>query len=277
MAHDDLDERVNRSKAESLFAVAGLGAIVTGAASGLGLAMTRVLARNGARVTMIDVDPSALQAEADALIAEGGRVHTVRADVADANEIDAAVATAAEWDSGLHIAFANAGISAGPGPRFGSGLEEIDADRWDRVLAINLTGVMQTVRAAARHMTSGYGRIVITSSVSGVRADPMTGYAYGATKAGVLAITRDAALELAPRGIHVNAIAPGSFATNIGRSNPAQSDVLDALREAAALNRIADPSELEGLALLLASPASSYITGAVFSIDGGATIARNSV
>jgi NAD(P)-dependent dehydrogenase (short-subunit alcohol dehydrogenase family) len=265
------------SKAVDLFRVDGLGAIVTGGASGLGLAMTRVLARNGARVTMIDVDPAGLAAVAAALAAEGCSVRSAVADVSNAAQLDAVVAEAAAWGTGLHIAFANAGISAGPGPLFGPGIEEIDDERWRRVLDINLTGVMHTVRAAARHMTGGYGRIVITSSVSGVRADPITGYAYGATKAAVIQIARNAALELAPRGIHVNAIAPGSFLTNIGKANPAQSGVFEALSQAAALRRVADPAELEGLALFLASPASSYVTGAVFSIDGGATIARNSL
>lgn len=265
------------SKAENLFAVEGLGAIVTGGAGGLGLAITRVLARNGARVTMIDVDTAGLATAEAALVAEGGSIRSVVADVADAAQLDRVAAEAATWDSGLHIAFANAGISAGPGPLFGPGIDDIDDERWARVLDINLTGVMNTVRAAARHMTSGYGRVVITSSVSGVRADPITGYAYSATKAAVIALARNAALELAPRGIHVNAIAPGSFLTGIGRSNPAQSGVFDALAQAAALRRVADPYELEGMALFLASPASSYVTGAVFSIDGGATIARNSL
>lgn len=266
------------SLAQHLFRVAGRGAVVTGAGSGLGLATARVLSRNGARVTLADVDEARLQWAAAELTAEGGTVRTAVVDVTDRAAVDALMDDAATWDSGLHVAFANAGISAGPGLVVPEGrLDAVDDDRWQRVLDVNLTGVLHTVRAAARCMTTGYGRIVVVSSVAGLRADPLVGYAYTATKAGVVAIVRNASLELAPRGILVNAIAPGAFVTNIGSANPARARVVDEFARAAALNRLADPAELEGLALFLASPASSYVTGAVLAIDGGATTGRNAV
>jgi NAD(P)-dependent dehydrogenase (short-subunit alcohol dehydrogenase family) len=266
------------SLAQNLFRVADLGAVVTGAASGLGAAMARVLARNGARVTLADVDDEGLRGAAAGLTAEGCSVRTAVVDVADAAAVDELMAAAAGWDPGLHVAFANAGISAGSGPIVPEGrLDAVDDDRWQRVLDVNLTGVLHTVRAAARHMTTGYGRIVVTSSLAGVRADPLVGYAYTATKAGVVALVRNASLELAPRGILVNAIAPGAFVTNIGSANPARSQVVEEFARAAAVKRLADPAELEGMALFLASPASSYVTGAVLVVDGGATTGRNSV
>lgn len=266
------------SLAQNLFRVDGLGAVVTGAGSGLGLAMARVLARNGARVTLADVDAARVEAATERLEKEACAVRGAVVDVTDAAAVDDLMRSAAAWDPGLHVVFANAGISAGPGPVLAEGrLEALDEQRWQRVLDVNLTGAMHTVRAAARHMTPGYGRIVVTSSLAGIRADPLVGYAYTATKAAVVALVRNAAIELAERGILVNAIAPGAFVTNIGSSNPGRSGVVEEFARAAALKRLADPSEMEGLALFLASPASSYVTGAVLVVDGGATTGRNSV
>jgi NAD(P)-dependent dehydrogenase (short-subunit alcohol dehydrogenase family) len=272
------DPSPDASLAQNLFRVAGLGAVVTGAASGLGSAMARVLARNGARVTLADVDEAGLRRAAAGLTAEGCSVRTAVVDVADAAAVDELMAAAAGWDSGLHVAFANAGISAGPGFVAPEGrLDAVDDHRWQRVLDVNLTGVLHTVRAASRCMTTGYGRIAVTSSVAGVRADPLVGYAYTATKAAVVALVRNASIELAPRGILVNAIAPGAFLTNIGSAGAARSQIVEEFARASALKRLADPAELEGLTLFLASPASSYVTGAVLVVDGGATTGRNPV
>jgi NAD(P)-dependent dehydrogenase (short-subunit alcohol dehydrogenase family) len=179
---------------------------------------------------------------------------------------------AASRHGGVQIVFANAGISAGLGPRFGVGvLDRIDDERWRRVLEINLTGTLHTIRAAAAHLGEG-GRIIATTSVAGHRADPLVGYAYSSSKAAVSHLVRNAANELAGRRILVNAIAPGSFLTEIGRANPRNSEMVEELRRATALGRLAEPEEIEGLALLLASPASAHITGAVFTIDGGVMI-----
>ncbi|MFH5823179.1 SDR family NAD(P)-dependent oxidoreductase [Georgenia sp. AZ-5] len=255
----------------SMFDVRGLGVLVTGGGSGLGLTMGAALARAGATVTLLDREEERLAAARADLDGEGYEVGTVAVDITDADELDAQFARVAASRPGLHVVFANAGISAGIGPRLKSGrLTEIDQDRWRSVLDVNLTGAMNTVASAARHMTSGYGRIVVTSSVGGIRADPMVGYAYAATKAGVVGLVRNAALELAPRNILVNAIAPGLFETNIRRANPTAQAMTADFARVSALKRAGRLSELEGLAVYLASPASSYVTGAVLSIDGGA-------
>ncbi|MGX1163644.1 gluconate 5-dehydrogenase [Arthrobacter sp. SLBN-100] len=258
-----------------MFDVAGRGALVTGAASGLGLAFARVLARNGARVVLADLDSEALDGAVEALANEGCSVRGVTADIRDRSAVEAAVQAAAEWSDGLDIVFANAGISAGLGREFGVGtLENVDDERWQRVIETNLTGTMHTIRAGAARMNDG-GRIVVTSSIAGHRADPLVGYAYSASKAAVSHLVRNAAAELAARRINVNAIAPGSFLTAIGRNNPGNDDMLAELRRATALGRLAQPEEIEGLALLLSSPASSFITGAVFVVDGGVLVRHN--
>ena len=112
-------------------------------------------------------------------------------------------------------------------------------------------------------------------AVAGLGPDPLVGYAYSSSKAAVTLFAQNAAAELAPRGINVNVIAPGSFLTAIGARNPGNTGMIDALTRATATKRIADPAEIEGLALLLASPAARHITGAVFVIDGGVMVTRN--
>lgn len=261
-------------RAAALFDVSGHVAVVTGAASGLGLAMAEVMAENGAVVAMLDIDPAGLERAAAWLRQAGGVVEPAVVDVADTDRLRRAIDETAARHGRLDAVFANAGISAGPGFATPEGqLAAVDRARWDQVLLVNLTSVFATVQAAAVHMKARRsGRIVVTSSIAGIHAEPMVGYAYAATKAAVNNLVRQAALELAPSNITINAIAPGPFLTNIagGRlhTNP---EVVRQFASLVPLGRIAQTDEIKGLALLLASPASSYITGAVIPIDGGAT------
>jgi gluconate 5-dehydrogenase len=197
-------------------------------------------------------------------------------DVADPDAVDAVLAGAAAEPGGLSLVFANAGISAGPGPTSDEGqLESTPRERWDRVIAVNLGGVFATLQAAARHVTrDGRGRVVVTSSIAGAAGDPMVGYAYAASKAGVLALVRQAAADLGRDGINVNAIAPGSFRTNIAGGRVKDPARAEQFARATLVGRLAEPTELQGLALFLASPAASYVTGATFVIDGGTTAMR---
>jgi NAD(P)-dependent dehydrogenase (short-subunit alcohol dehydrogenase family) len=254
-----------------LFDVTGRGVLVTGAASGLGFAIADVLASCGARVTLADVDWPGVHRATVTLAEAGGAVRGAVVDVADAGAVDELCAGVAGTPGGLDVVFANAGISAGPGPRTDEGrLAAVDQERWDHVVAVNLRGAFATVAAAGRHITpGGRGRVVVTASVAGLRGDPMVGYAYAMTKAGVIALVRQAAPDLARDGTLVNAIAPGAFRTGIGGGRTRDPEVERAFAQRAALGRLADPAELQGLALYLASPSSSYVTGAVFTIDGG--------
>jgi NAD(P)-dependent dehydrogenase (short-subunit alcohol dehydrogenase family) len=249
-----------------LFDVRGARVVVTGAASGLGFAMAEVMADAGARVTLADVDADGLERAAGRL---DGDVQTAPVDVSDADAVERLFAEVVEAQGGVDVAFANAGISleAGVADPAG-GLANLDRDAWDKVLRVNLDGVLFTMREAARHMKErGGGRIVVTASTAGFGTDPLVGYSYSATKAAVIVIVRQAALELAKHGVHVNAIAPGPFKTNIGGGAPPIPP--EAWSEIVAIGRMAEPDELKGVALLLASPASSFMTGAVIPVDGG--------
>jgi NAD(P)-dependent dehydrogenase (short-subunit alcohol dehydrogenase family) len=261
-------------RAEALFNVRGHVTVVTGAASGLGLAISEVMAENGAIVAMLDIDAPGLEGAAAKLRGAGLAVDPSVVDVADAGRLREVIDATAAKHGRLDVAFANAGISAGPSFQFPGGeIDAVDLATWSAVLQVNLTGVFVTLQAAARHMKARRsGRLIVTSSIAGLQAEPMVGYAYAASKAAVSNLVRQAALELAPYNVLVNAIAPGPFRTNIagGRlhTNP---EIVRQFAAMVPLGRVALPDELKGLALLLASPASSFITGAVIPIDGGGT------
>jgi NAD(P)-dependent dehydrogenase (short-subunit alcohol dehydrogenase family) len=257
-----------------LFDVRGARVVVTGAASGLGFAMAEVMAEAGARVTLADLDADGLDEAAARL---PGEVRTAQLDVSDAAAVERVFDELVEEQGGVDVAFANAGISLEAGvvdPA--GGLANLDRDAWDRVLGVNLNGVLFTIRAAAEHMKrQESGRIVVTASTAGFGTDPMVGYSYSATKAAVIIIVRQAALELAGHGVHVNAIAPGPFRTNIG--GDAAPIPPEAWNDIVAIGRMAEPDELKGVALLLASPASSFMTGAVIPVDGGQLLMSHGV
>ena len=256
----------------SLFDLRGQRVLVTGAASGLGLAIAEAMLEAGAQVILSDHNAPQLQAECQRLQGLHPRVQPCVLDVGDAAEVDR-VFEALAAEGPIDCVFANAGLSAGRGFLVDEGrLENVDPATWERVLRINLNGVLATVRAAARHMKPrGQGRIVVTSSIAGLRAEQHSGYAYVASKAAVNNLVRQAAVELAPFNVRVNAIAPGPFATGLNGGRLRLPESAERMRSYIPLGRIADPKEIQGLALLLASSASSYMTGAIIPIDGGAS------
>lgn len=265
----------------SRFDVTGHGVVVTGGASGLGLAYGEVLAAHGGRVTLIDVDEAALAAEVARLQGDGLDVRGVVADVTDHAALDRAVDGAAGTYGRLDVAFANAGIDSGVGfvagwagserPRVPDGaLERYGDDRWNRVIDVNLNGVFATARAAARHMRPrGYGRIVVTTSLAATKVEPVIGSAYMAAKAGARHLVRCLALELAADGITANAIAPGFFVTNIGGGHAHDPELQAMVAKDVPMHRVGRPDDVKALALFLASPASEYVTGQEIVIDGG--------
>jgi NAD(P)-dependent dehydrogenase (short-subunit alcohol dehydrogenase family) len=263
------------------FEVAGHGVVVTGGASGIGLAYGEVLAAHGARVTLIDVDADGVEAQAARLRADGLDVRAATADVTDHAALDRAIDEAAGTYGRVDAAFANAGIDPGPGfvgawaggerPRVAEGaLENYADERWNRVIDVNLNGIFATARAAARHMRPrGYGRIVITTSLAATKVEPVIGSAYMAAKAGARHLMHSLALELAADGITVNAIAPGFFVTNIGGGHAHDPGLQAAVAKDIPMHRVGRPDDIKALALFLASPASDYVTGQEIVIDGG--------
>jgi len=264
---------------QELMGVAGRRVLVTGAASGIGLAIARALVACGARVLLTDCDAANLAAALESLRGLAGESRTAAADVTSPEQLAAAVAGMTDVWGGVDAAFANAGVSLTPGLGFPAGqLQGLDWQRWQQVLDVNLKGALATFQAVAQQMKSqGEGSIIATASTAGLRADPLVGYSYAASKAAIINIVRQAALELAPHGVRVNAIAPGPFGgTNIGAPVAAEValDLAPVWEKTVPLGgRMGDPSELAGIAILLASRASSFMTGAVYLIDGGALIA----
>lgn len=235
-------------------------ALVTGAASGIGLAVARLLAARGARLVLVDLSESPAAAGLDTAMLSGS------------------VDDEAFWDSaaprleGLDLAVINAGVSSA------GAIAELDFAEWRRVMRVNLDGAFLTLRAALRTMKDG-GSIVVTASVSGIKAEPGTA-AYGASKAALIQLMRVAAKEAAPRRIRVNAIAPGGVTTPLWRSMAFFDDLIrEHGSEAAAfeamaamatpLGRYATAEEIAGQIAFLLSDAASSITGAVLTADGG--------
>jgi NAD(P)-dependent dehydrogenase (short-subunit alcohol dehydrogenase family) len=257
-------------RAETLFNLQGQSAIVTGAAGGLGLAMAEVLCANGANVAMLDVDPR-VNDEAARLDPTGQKVRAVVCDVCDPDGLRRAIEGTFDVNGRLDIVCANAGKGSGGGSHTEAGsLANVTNESWSATLDLNLTGTFRTLQYSVPLMRRGkYGRIIVTSSYTGLRGESLVGYAYAATKAAVANLVRHAAAELSLYDIRINAIAPGPFRTNIGGGRMHDASTEAAFANRTSLKRIGEPDEIKGLTLLLASPASSYITGTVIPIDGG--------
>lgn len=257
---------------DRLFDVRGMRVVVTGAASGLGFAMSEVMAECGATVLLSDRNEEMLAPAKQRLADRGFSVHAQTTDVTDKSQVDRLFTEAVERMGGVDAAFVNAGIGAGKNMWDEDGkLETFSEDDWDRVLRTNLSGAFWTLQAAASVMKKQCsGSIIVTGSTAGLRAEPRVGYAYLAAKSALTNIVRQAAVELAPYGVRVNAIAPGPMKTNIGGPVPKPPEVVEAWMRSIPVRRYGDPEEVQGVALLLASSAASFVTGSIYGIDGGA-------
>ena len=260
-----------------MFDVRGKSVIVTGGASGIGRAYSEVMADHGARVCIFDVNAKDLEVVVTEMVSSGGDVWGQALDVADRARMAAAFDAVANRHGRIDVVFANAGIDAGPGflstegQRIPEGaIDVLDDHHWDRVIEINLSSVYTTVKHAARHMKgTGGGRIIVTSSIAAQINEAIVGTPYMPAKAGVDHFVRQMAMELGAYGILVNCISPGPFMTNIagGRLKiPADRRAFEAQ---SLIGRIGDTEDIKGLALYLASPCSSYVTGSQIVIDGG--------
>jgi NAD(P)-dependent dehydrogenase (short-subunit alcohol dehydrogenase family) len=265
---------------QEMFDVRGKSTIVTGGASGIGRAYAEIMAEQGARVCIFDLDKKGLDQAVEEMSRAGGDVWGQQVDVTDRPGLARAFDTVAEKHGRIDVVFANAGIDAGPGFLSPEGnrnpegaIDAMDEVVWDRSIAVNLTGAFFTLRNAARHMKqTGGGRIIVTSSVAAQINEAIVGTPYMPAKAGLDHLVRNTAMELGMFGILVNCISPGPFMTNIAGGRLKIPADRKAFEEQSLIGRIGHPDDIKGLALFLASPASSYVTGAQYVIDGGSRL-----
>ena len=248
--------------------LSGKASLVTGASRGIGEAIGRRFAREGARVFLVARDVEAIERHAEDLRGEGLEAFALFCDVNDEASIRGAVGAAVDRFGTIDVLVNNAGLG-GPTPLDAA---DHEADRrWDAIVATNLTAVFRVTRAASPHLSRG-GRIINMSSVLGRFGVPSYA-AYCASKHGVIGLTRALALELAPRHITVNAICPGWVETEMARQGFARFGSVEKGRETAAkmapLQRVLEPEEIAGLAAYLASDDARSVTGQAIVADGG--------
>ena len=241
-------------------------ALVTGATSGIGRATAVLFAEAGARVALVGRDESALAEVAAEIRAGEGEALIIRADVTAEEDARRAVAATGEKFGALDVLVNAAGILSN------GTVETTTLAAWDEMLNINLRAVFHLMQLAAPHLEQRKGNIVNVSSVTGLRAFPGV-LAYCVSKAGVDQLTRCAALELAPKGIRVNAVNPGVVRTEIHRRGGMKEEDYAAFlarsQQTHPLGRVGSPWEVAELILFLASDRAAWITGATYSIDGG--------
>lgn len=253
-------------KAAEIFSLKGRVALVTGASSGLGTQFAKALADNGAAVVLVARRADRLKALKDEIESKGGKAIAADADVTDSAAMTRVFDAAEKAFGTVTILVNNAGIA------HGGRAVEMSPEEWRKVLSINLDSVFFWAQEASRRILAAkkQGAIVNIASVLGL-AVSKGAVAYAAAKAGVVQVTKALAVELAFKGVRVNAIAPGWFVTEMN-DDYLSGEAGDAIKREIPMGRFGNPGDLDGALLLLVSDAGSYITGATVVVDGGQVI-----
>jgi NAD(P)-dependent dehydrogenase (short-subunit alcohol dehydrogenase family) len=242
-------------------------AIVTGASRGIGAAIAAALAEAGARVVLSSRKQESVETAAAQIRAGGGNATAMAAHTGDAAEIDALVHRTVEVYGGVDILVNNAATN----PHFGS-LLTAEESHWDKTFDVNIKGYLRTIKACVPSMQArGGGKVINMASIAGKIPQPGMGV-YCVSKAGVIMLTEVLAAELAPLNIQVNAIAPGFVKTKFSAAIWSNEAMNTAVLAGIPQQRMAEPEEIAGIALYLASPASSFTTGATILVDGGQAV-----
>jgi 3-oxoacyl-[acyl-carrier protein] reductase len=254
-------------KAEQMFNIKGRVALVTGASSGLGIQFAKALADNGASVALVARRADRLAALRAEIESKGGKAAAIEADVTDQAAMARAFDTAEKAFGTVTILVNNAGIGQSPRRAI-----DVSAEEWRKVLGVNLDAVFANAQEAARRMLAAkkQGSIVNIASVLGFGVAKGVA-AYATAKAGVVQITKALAVELAFKGVRVNAIAPGWFVTEIN-DKYLMSEAGEQLKRDIPMGRFGNAGDLDGALLLLVSDAGSYITGSTIMVDGGQVV-----
>jgi len=249
-----------------LFSLEGKVALVTGASRGIGRAIALGLAEAGADVAVAARSENDLGTLAEEIEAMGRRSLVVPTDVTQREQIETMIARTTQELGGLQILVNNAG-----GTRFMSPIVGLRPDGWDKAIALNLDSVFHATQFGAQAMLSGGGGSIIQiSSVAGIAGAQTLSY-YSAAKAGVRVMSQAVAKELATSNIRVNCIAPGWVATDLNAFAQNDANLKRAIERTVPMDRFAQPEEIVGAAIFLASDASSYVTGTTIVVDGGQT------
>jgi NAD(P)-dependent dehydrogenase (short-subunit alcohol dehydrogenase family) len=254
--------------------LAGRVAAVTGAASGIGEAVAEGLAREGASVMCLDLNLTGAEATAQRIAGAGGKAASALCDITSYRSVEDALSATLSTLGNVSVLFANAGGLPNSDTPRGGGVTflELTPERWDQCITLNLTGAFNSGLVFARHMVeSNGGSIVFTASQLAEVVRPGFSH-YAAAKAGVRQLVKGMALDLALRGVRVNAIAPGATVTGANRNRSQLAEVRESTARSTPMGRPALPSEMVGAVIYLASDEASFTTGQTIFIDGGWTI-----